>query len=50
MNNNNNNNKKEVPSTAAAVHGEDDEAHNTNSCEGKGKNPYYFTFFNEKNE
>jgi hypothetical protein len=44
----NNNNKKETNASIAAA--EDDEAHNTNSGEGKGKNPYYFTFFNEKNE
>ena len=30
--------------------GEDEEGINTNSANSKGKNPYYFTFFNEKND
>ena len=30
--------------------GEEEETPNNNSCNSKGKNPYYFTFFNEKNE
>lgn len=40
------NNKKE----AAQPPAEDEEGPNTNSCNSKGKNPYYFTFFNEKND
>lgn len=43
--NNNNNIKKE-----GNLIKEDGEAQITNSNESKGKNPYYFTFFNEKNE
>ena len=29
---------------------DDEDGMNTNSCNSKGKNPYYFTFFNEKND
>ena len=40
------NNKKD----ASPIEDKDEEALNTNSCNSKGKNPYYFTFFNEKND
>ena len=41
----NNNNKQDT-----LLAQEDAEANLNASNEGKGKNPYYFTFFNEKNE
>lgn len=41
----NNNNKQDT-----LLAQEDAEANLNASNEGKGRNPYYFTFFNEKNE
>lgn len=45
LQNNNNNNKKD-----GILSQEEGDGQYTDSNEGKGKNPYYFTFFNEKNE
>ena len=42
--NNNHKNKKDTSPI------DDDEANDTHSKHSKGKNPYYFTFFNEKND